>query len=425
MAIVSLNLQDDKAQTFWKSGILGKILYDEKHLRGFLDLLIENVNIYTPDTQPTFGWVLLSGTQIKVTGVGEFKPAEFRKTSLNRRVDGKGSFLLPGFIDIHLHGAYGCDLLTASAEEMSEMAKRLLAHGVTGFLPTSFSAEKRILQQFLQNVCHAMSTQTSSQAQILGAHLEGPYLNEKHAGFQDKASIQAANPEDLRNLLAGDAVRLITLAPEIPAYQAFIEECVAKGVYVSAGHTNASLEELQTAARLGLRGVTHVGNGMAGLHHRLVGTFGAALAMDELYCEMIADNAHIHPLMQKVIARSKGEKKLILVSDALAPAGLSEGVYPVAGRQVKLTNGALYTSDGMLAGSATLLDKSLQNLSQNSGWPLSMCQPASSTNAAEFLGIADRKGYIKPGYDADLVMLDENLEVQKTFIQGKIVYEKF
>jgi N-acetylglucosamine-6-phosphate deacetylase len=216
---------------------------------------------------------------------------------------------------------------------------------------------------------------------------------------------------------------LLALAPEFPENQWLIDECVRRGITVAAGHTTAGYDEMRHAVSRGLSQVTHCYNGMGGFNHRLLGTVGAALAIPEIDCELIADNIHVHPAAQKILVDVKGASRVILITDAIRAAGLPDGEYPMGERTVTLREGAVRLPNGSLAGSVLTMEHALRNVSAATGRPLEESWVMSSLNAARAIGIADHKGSLEPGKDADLALLDADCQVMLTVAEGQVVYE--
>lgn len=391
-------------------------------------LLITNARVITPVQTWERGWLLVEDGRIRwmapgmPPGMASGTPPDFAGGAPVLEIDAGGAALLPGFIDLHVHGAVGYELMDASLEGLREMTAFYARHGVTGVLPTSWTAAPDDLRRVLDVARRAMEEPDPRGAQILGVHMEGPFLNPARCGAQDARFIRAATPAEALPYLETGLVRLITLAPEMEGSPWLIEECQRRGVTVSAGHTSAGYDLLRDLSRRGVRQVTHCFNAMDPLNHRSPGTVGAALSLPELACELIADNVHIHPAVQKILVDVKGPHGVILVTDGLRGAGLPEGEYDIGGRRVAFRDGAARLLDGTLAGSILTLDRALQHVIANTGRPLEALWPMSSLNAARALGLSARKGSLETGKDADLVLLDGAFQVQLTVVGGRVVY---
>jgi N-acetylglucosamine-6-phosphate deacetylase len=307
------------------------------------------------------------------------------------------------------------------------MARFHAAHGVTALLPTTWSAGPAALEAAVAAIAEATGP-VEGGATILGAHLEGPWINPARAGAQDPAGIRPPDLAEARRLLAlgqGGVVRMVALAPEMPGAGEVIAECVGRGVVVSAGHTEASWDEMVAAVGAGVRHVTHTFNAMAGLGHRDPGTVGAALALPELRCELIADGHHVHAGAMAVLARAKGPEGVVLISDAVRAAGLPDGDVDLGGRAAQHCCGAVRLADGRLAGSVLTLDVALRNFAAATGWSWPDLARAAAGNAAAALGLA-AKGRLAAGLDADLVLLadDGAGDVVLTVVEGRIVHRR-
>lgn len=382
-------------------------------------LLIHNARLFTPHHPGQLGWLLIKDSQISSIGFG--KRPILPPNSDVYEMDADGKRLLPGFIDLHVHGAMGYEVMDASASGLEEMARFYASHGVTSFLATTWTASREAIRKALELV-EEMQGPIPGGATLLGVHLEGPYLNPTHCGAQDTRLIRRADREEALEFLESGVIRLLALAPEYDENLWLIDECVRRGITVSAAHTAASYEQLQRAAAHGLTQTTHTFNAMTGLGHREPGTVGAALTIPQISCELIADNIHVHPAVQKILLDVKSPSGVILITDAIRAAGLPEGRYMLDDRSVNIQEGAVRLQDGTLAGSILTMERALQNLCLATGRPLEELWVASSLNAARAIGISSRKGSLEVGKDADLVLLDEAFNVSFTVTQGEVVY---
>jgi N-acetylglucosamine-6-phosphate deacetylase len=387
-----------------------------------MPLLIEGARVCAAEGVWAPGWLLTEGTLIAALGPGE-APAAVVDAD---RIDGSGATLLPGFIDLHVHGGNGAEAMDGEVDGLQSMARFHATHGVTAILPTTWTASEATTRAALEAIAAATGP-VEGGATILGAHLEGPWINPARCGAQDPALIRPPDPAEAKRLLDAGAgggsgvIRMVALAPELDGAHRLIGECRERGVAVAAGHTEAGFEAMTEAVRLGVRHVTHTFNAMGGFGHREPGTAGAALALPELRCELIADGVHVHPGAMAVLARAKGPDGVVLVSDATRAAGLPEGPVELGGRAAYQRNGAVRLADGTLAGSALTLDVALRRFAAASGWGWEHLWRAAAGNAAAALGLAT-KGRLAPGADADLVLLDAGGAVCLTVVEGRIVY---
>ncbi len=380
-------------------------------------LLIHHARLFTPHQPGRTGWLLVEGSQIRSIGFGRAPDFE---GSL-QRVDAQGDMLLPGFIDLHVHGAMGYELMDASPTGLQAMAHYYASHGVTGFLATTWTSSRDSIMKALELV-EEMRGPIREGATLLGVHLEGPYLHPDRCGAQEINHIRRADREEALQFLDTGVIRLLALAPEFEENHWLIDECVKRGITVSAAHTTASYEQMQMAVARGVSHVTHTFNAMQPLNHREPGTVGAALSMPQLSCELIADNVHVHPAAQKILVDSKTPAGVILITDSIRPAGLPPGDYMLDDRPVNNRTGAVRLPDGTLAGSILTMERALQNVCAAAGRPLTEMWPASSLNAARAIGLSSCKGSLEAGKDADLVLLDEAFKVRLTIAQGEIVF---
>ncbi|MBP1705724.1 MAG: nagA [Chloroflexi bacterium] len=327
-----------------------------------------------------------------------------------------GPFVAPGFVDIHVHGWGGHDAM-GSVADLDGMARALLRHGVTSFLPTAVTASLDTLVAFAETVRAWMPGAPADGAAPLGFNLEGPFLAVEKKGAQNPAFIRAADTvaaADLGPLL--DGLRITTIAPEQSGALALITWLAGRGVAVSLGHSVATVAQARAGYAAGARSTTHLFNAMIGLDHRSPGLAAAALTNDEVYVELVADGFHVHEALWPIVVRSK-PGMLILVSDAAAPAGTEPGPATLGGLAVD-NRGDRITLAGTetLAGSAIALDTAVRNLAR-SGVPLPVAVAAASRYPLALLGVTDR-GRLEPGQRADLALLDDDLRVTQVMRAG-------
>ena len=356
----------------------------------------------------------------RIRTVGSDLPASSLAT-LSSSLDASGCVILPGFIDVHVHGSVGHDTMDATPEALSEFARFFAQHGVTAFLPTTMTAPHHNILRAVQAVAQ-QPTLPPDGARCLGVHLEGPYLSPKYPGAQPATYIRRPNLAEFRALLAAGPVRMITLAPEEPGAAELIAEALRHNVKVVLGHTNASYEECEAAIAAGVSQATHTYNAMSPLHQRRPGTLGAVLSNDAIYAQLIADNFHVHPAAMKILARCKGVQRTILITDAIRATAMPDGKYDLGGQMVTVTEGQCRLPDGTLAGSTLTMEQGLRNFMAATDLSLAEAWPASSRTAAQALGVAHEFGALVPGYHADLVLLDEQLQVIGTIVAGRVVY---
>ena len=378
--------------------------------------LFHHATILGPKGPLEGGWLRVEGGRIESVGRGE------RHTLGEESIDAKGRILAPGLIDIHVHGALGHDTMDATPTALRTMARFYAQHGVTAFLATTASAPAEALEAAVRNVAQVMASGTGG-ATLLGAHLEGPYLSPERHGCHDLGQLRIARPEEYLPLLDGGAVRLITVAPELPHSEELIRHAVSRGVRVAAGHTCATYEEMRLAVGWGVTQISHLFNGMEPLHHRRPGVIGSALTFDALFCELIADNVHVLPPVLNLALRAAGPERIVLITDAISGTGMPDGVYALADTTVYVRDGVARTADGSLAGSTLTLERGVANMMAASGLSDHVALSMASRSPAVALGLA-RKGSLAVDMDADLVLLEDDLSVALTMVAGQVVYRR-
>ncbi|ASS75332.1 N-acetylglucosamine-6-phosphate deacetylase [Tumebacillus algifaecis] len=334
-------------------------------------------------------------------------------------------YLVPGYVDIHIHGANGYDVMDGTADALRGVAKSLASYGVTSFLATTLTASIDQLVLVL-DACKRCADDTFDGAELLGVHLEGPWINSKHKGAQNADHVIGPTIEDAKTLLSagGGLVKLVTMAPENQHADAVIAYLSEQGVKASVGHSDATYEQVKAAIPHGLSHVTHCYNAMRGLHHREPGVVGAAMYHDELTAELIADGIHVHPVAMSILYRLKQSDRLVLVSDSMRAVGMEDGRYDLGGLSVYMQNGEARLADGTLAGSTLTLEKAVQNMVTLCGVPLAEAVKMASATPARVIGAGENKGRLQAGYDADFLYLDEELRVVTTYRAGQNIYER-
>ncbi len=380
-------------------------------------ILIRNARLLTSDGTWDQGWLLIDGDKIAQMGKGTPPVVEAAQS-----VEAAGLTALPGFIDVHVHGAVGHDTMDATPDAIQAISKFFASCGVTSFLATTMTGSKQDIERALQTVA-ACSGPMQDGASVLGVHLEGPYINTKMKGAQIGEYVRRADPAEYLPWLEMNVIKEVTVAPEFPENQTLIKDCAARGVNVSIGHTEATYDDVQKAVSLGARQSTHTFNAMIGIHHRNPGTVGGALSNDQITCELISDTIHVHPAVLKVVVRAKGIDKVVLITDAMMGAGMPDGQYELGGQAVTVKAGTATLANGTLAGSILRMDQGVRNILAATGLSIEDAWPMTSANQARQVGLADRKGKLAVGYDADVVLLDKAANVRTTIAAGRIVYQ--
>ena len=339
-----------------------------------------------------------------------------------RQVDAEGNFISPGFIDLHIHGFGGYDATCCNVDSLVGMSRSLVAHGTTSFLPTLVSMPIDRTKAFLSSVRDSMPK--SSGARILGANLEGPFLNPAKRGVHREEHLAAPSLESLNNMIGGyeGIIRILTLAPELPGGLQLCRQIVELGMVAAIGHTNATYAEANAGIKAGITHATHTFNGMRNIESREMGAAGAVLLSDDVKAEIIADGLHVSPETTKLMVKTKGPRSLILVTDAVMPTGTSITRFDLAGVRAYVEKGGSFTEDGKLCGSTLTLERAVKNLMKWNNLSLPDAVRMASLNPAEQMGIASRTGSLVEGKDADVVILDKELNVLTTFVNGEQVY---
>ncbi|AOT70321.1 N-acetylglucosamine-6-phosphate deacetylase [Geosporobacter ferrireducens] len=345
---------------------------------------------------------------------------EIDRYKIERFIDAKERYVSPGFIDMHIHGAAGHDIMDGSEEGIRVISENLVASGVTGFLATTATMDWNTIEKALDNIKKAMDKRYGSK--VLGCHLEGPFISKKYPGAQNGLHIIRTDFSFLENYK--DVIKMITTAPELENSQGFIRRCVEENILVSIGHSCATYDETLNAIKLGARSITHIFNAMTPLHHRNPGVVGAAMDDKDVNCELIADNIHIHPAIQRILLKVKGTEKIVLITDSMRASGMEEGCYKVAGQTVIVKDNSARLENGTLAGSILTMDRALKNFRDNTGVPIEEAVKTVTFNPARLLGIYDRTGSLEKGKDADIVIFNEEFNIAYTFVRGDQCYKE-
>jgi N-acetylglucosamine-6-phosphate deacetylase len=359
------------------------------------------------------GTVEIEGTRIASVG-------HTVTDSCPRRIDATGCSVVPGFIDLQVNGALGADL-TSEPTRVGEVAEHLVQCGVTSFMPTVISCSAATATTAITQI-RGWSHSGKRAARSLGVHLEGPFLNPARAGAHPPHRLRLPSIDDARHWHSDDGVAMVTLAPEMPGALDVIEDLVAHGVTVCAGHTEAGETEIGTAIAAGLRGVTHLFNAMTPMSARIPGPAGSTMADPALIAGLIVDGLHVDPAMVRVAWRALGPARIALVSDAVAALGMGFGRYRIGDTDVVVDATGVRTAGGVLAGSVLRLDQAVRNLMDFTGCSLI---DASTSASATPAGLAQQAelGRLLPGFTADLVVLDEATNVVTTVVDGCVVFD--
>jgi len=340
-------------------------------------------------------------------------------------IDAGDGFVVPGFIDIHVHGGGGSDIMDGKYEAVKQVAATHSRFGTTAFLPTTMTMSKDKIIGSLKSIQEAFIKGTGA-AEILGINLEGPYINPEKKGAQKEKDIKRPSIEEFLefNQASGNLIRLITIAPEMPGAIDLIRWLHKNGIIASVGHSNATYRQVQEGIKAGLTHVTHTFNAMRGFNHREPGVVGAALSSPKLILEMIADGIHLHTVAMKILIKIKEIGKIVLITDAMRAASKPEGTYNLGGQEVTVARGQARLKDGTLAGSVLTMDKAVCNMVDKVGVSLTEAIQMATASPARCLGVESKKGSLEPGKDADIVILNKKLKVELTMVKGRVVYKR-
>ncbi|MEC0228116.1 N-acetylglucosamine-6-phosphate deacetylase [Paenibacillus alba] len=357
-----------------------------------------------------------------IASVGEMSAWDSRAVSPDAvLLDAQGSWLLPGFIDVHVHGGYGADFMDASPETLDTITRFHALHGTTGMLATTMTATREDIDRVLGEVDRYIQ-QPMPYAQLLGVHMEGPFISPKWAGAQDpKLMVTPQLPwlEDW-NERYPQLVKQLTLAPEREGGLALIAWLRDHGIVAACGHTDATYADIQSAVREGLSHAVHTFNAMKPLHHREPGTVGAVLTDPRISAEIIADGHHVHPAAIRLLTMVKQPHGLLLITDAMSAAGLGDGEYELGGQAVTVQSGVARLTEGVgaLAGSTLTMIEALRFMVREVGVSVEEASRYASGNPARLLGLASTHGSIAQGKQADLLLVSPELAIEQVWIRG-------
>lgn len=377
--------------------------------------------VFTPQEEIADAVIVTDGE--KITAVG--RRDEVSVPASAHRHDRRDFSAVPGFIDVHIHGAAGYDVMDSTAEAFAAISARVAARGTTSLLATTVTASEGATCRAVEAVAawmeraKAQSPGRGPSAEILGVHFEGPFISHARRGVHPEEWIQAPSISLFKHLLASakGSARILTLAPELPGAAELIPEALRAGLVVSMGHTDASYAEAMAAISRGARHAAHVFNAMRPFAHRETGVLGAILTSPGVTAELIADGVHVDAAAIRILLAAKGTQGVILVSDGISATGMPEGRYRLGTFEVNVAGGVARNSDGKLAGSTLTLDRALRHMVAL-GIPLREALSMVTANPARLLGLEQRKGSLVPGADADLVLLDDQLNVTGVMTRG-------
>ena len=333
-------------------------------------------------------------------------------------IDAEGHLLIPGMIDVHIHGANGFDMMDGTEESILEVSRTCALTGCTSFLVTSVTSSIEDLMSMIHNIKQVIGREPG--AKIAGIHLEGPYLNVKRKGMQNEHYLRHPNIDEMKEILKeGESlIKMVTIAPELPGGIEMVQYLKEQGIIVSIAHSDATYEEAKHAFATGASHVTHCFNGMRPIHHRDPGLVVAAFEEPHVSLQAIVDHVHLHPAIVRLMHRIKGAEGVVLITDALQAMYMGDGHYEFGGQQVTVLDGEARLADGTLASSTVTMNEALRKTVE-SGIPLLDAVHMASITPANILGL-QKKGRISPQTDADLVLMDPEYQVLWTMIDGQI-----
>ncbi len=395
--------------------------------------------MHASETLPTHYWLRVGHVALEtgITGNTCVRVADGRIQRLAAHADDAApcfdfgdALLSPGFIDLHIHGREGCDVMDATRDSLETISRSLAAHGVTGFLGTTVTSDWdstlaafRCLGQIWRE---GLSGTQLPGAQLLGAYSEGLFFANRHKGAHNENYFLPLEQRYFEQIIAAadGALKVLALAPELEHAESIIRWLRAQGIRVMLGHTDASFDQARAALAAGACGGVHVFNGMRGIHHRDPGCTGAVLMDDKAMVEVIADGVHLHPQILKLVQRLKPLDQISLISDCINAGGLPDGQYTLGKLDVLVRDGVSRTLNGSLAGSTLTLERAVRNMTRLAGSSLHEAITMASLNPARFLGLDNELGSIAAGKRASLTVLDAQGDVVATLVDGRCVYSR-
>lgn len=389
-----------------------------------MKILIKNANIITPYEIKRDASLIIENGRIEDLVAGPVKEEGFQQV-----LDLEGKYLAPGFIDIHNHGNFGYDAMDASYQALDSIGSFHASRGVSSYLITTMTQDPSQIKRTLEvagNYINDRGTDWQSGAQALGIYLEGPYFSMEKKGAQPPEFIKNPSIDEITDFIqvAKNHIRIVAVAPELEGSKDFIKFVKEQGIVLTAAHSNATFEETKTGIDAGIGLATHLYNGMREFNHREPGIIGAVLTDERVVCEIICDGIHLHPVAMDLALRAKGRDGLVLISDAMRAAGLEDGQYELGGQPVFVEDGAARLKEGSLAGSTLTLDRAVANMIELVNVKLEDAVRMASLNPARLIGVDGRKGSIEVGKDADLVVFDQDIRIEKTLVKGQLVFDK-
>ena len=389
-------------------------------------LVVFNGTVITPDHEISNGVVIVH--ESKIVGAGKRGTMEEPKEAV--RIDAEGHFITPGLIDIHVNGAMGADVTKADGDTFSTMGSFFIKHGVTAYLATAITSADHDLLNTLELARKEMLQPRTGIAELLGIHMEGPYLSQKQSGAHPHAHLTQPLPDHYKQFLVyNDVLKKMTLAPELKKASTLVRDLRKAGVIAAAGHTNGIYDEMIPAINEGITHATHFFCNMSHFRRdqlkRVAGAVETLLYDDRVTGEIIADGWHVGPSLMKLLVKVKGVDQVCFVTDAMPATGMPAGSYFIGEVEAIVENGiARLPDNSAYAGSVTTMDVCVRNGLQQMDLSLKDAVRMGTLTPAEIIGVSDRKGSLEKNKDADFLIVDERFHIQKTFIGGELVFEK-
>lgn len=384
--------------------------------------VIKNVAIYAESGLINDGFIRFEGD--KIVEIGEMISYSYNDDVVQGVQE--GSVVIPGMIDIHVHGANGWDAMDATSEAIATISKSLAMEGTTAFLATTMTQESSEVEAALEVIAESIAADSKEGAEVLGIHLEGPFVNISNAGAQPKEHIKGSDVELFKKFqdAAQGHIKIVTIAPECDEDLQLVKHLNETSVIPSIGHSNANGTIARAAFENGAKHVTHFYNGLTPLHHREAGVIGHSFYEDGQYVELIVDGVHVSPEMVKLTLKLKGADRIMLVTDSMRAKNLEDGEYDLGGQAVYVREGVPLLESGSLAGSVLRMECALRNVMGFTGCSMREAITMTSKNQAVNLGVYNRKGSLAVGKDADIVVLDEKNCLTHTFCRGNLVTKR-